>query len=501
MIRHILQYSHKKYSPTQVSKVKEETYEEILAEIGKVALEALLKGNQVFEYGQLSDKVRGEESLIVGLLQLSQYEEPSLEPMKVVSFIHKSIQEYLAAWYITHRCVPEGNLGGIEEHVLTLEDCVALENVFPFVCGLSKDGAVKVFKHLTTVRTSDSSLDLSKVIPDEEHETGMPLYDVTDRQRRFNYLVLNCFQEVSPETELWSNEHWFDCTGGIVLDRPLSELLPKVDVLHEGAHCWTFVFERAYRGQNLVVSLNESVKTLDFLHIPLRITESSRELKLGVFLANFFNVTCKFGCTFGSILCCRDGRIQFYITGLDLRCCDHARVFTEAAATICVVSPSADLCSNQSCLKLFASVLLYDIMDSDLIENLGGMIKDCKHLKEICLSLVSSDYVCDFLEQIPNPERCDLMIDGTYIFTSAGAVKLAVFLPMFNNITRLILRLTECSTEAVTTLVLSITHKTLEELVLTGISLTPAAAAALGRVLPEMLSLEELSYLARMKAF
>jgi len=134
-------------------------------------------------------------------------------------------------------------------------------------------------------------------------------------------------------------------------------------------------------------------------------------------------------------------------------------------------------------------------MDSDLIENLGGMIKDCKHLKEICLSLVSSDYVCDFLEQIPNPERCDLMIDGTYIFTSAGAVKLAVFLPMFNNITRLILRLTECSAEAVTTLVLSITHKTLEELVLTGISLTPAAAAALGRVLPEMLSLEELELL------
>jgi len=139
IIRHILQYSHKKHSPfpSQISKVKEENYEDILAEIGKVALEAFLTGNHVFEYGQLSEKVRGEKRLIVGFLQLSEYEEPSLEPMTVVSFIHKSIQEYLVAWYITCRCVPEGNLGGIEGHVFTLEDCMALENVFPFVCGLS----------------------------------------------------------------------------------------------------------------------------------------------------------------------------------------------------------------------------------------------------------------------------------------------------------------------------------------------------------------------------
>jgi len=490
MIRHILQYSHKKFSPTRVSKVKEKNYEEILAEIGKVALEALLKGNQVFEYGQLSDKVRGEEILIVGLLQLSQYEEPSLEPMEVVSFIHKSIQEYLAAWYITYRCVPEGNLGGIEERILTLEDCMALENVFPFVCGLSKDGAVKVFKHLTTVRTSDSSLDLSKMIPDEENESDVPLFDVTDRQSWFHELVLSCFQELSPEIELWNSEHCFDCTGGIVLlNRPLSELLPKPEELHQAARCWTFVFEGDFR-KNTVV-LFESEKFLDFLHIPLRITESSREIKLGEFLANFLNVQCD-RCKFSSMLCCRGGRIQFYITGLDLRCYDHTRVFTEAAATVPAVSPSVNLCSNQSCLKLLTSVILNYIMDSDLIKDLGGIIRDCKHLKDICLILSSGDYVCDFLEQISNPGPCYLRIHGICMLTSAGALKLAGFLPVFSNIARLNLELTECSAEAATTLVLSITHKTLKVLELREISLTPVAAAALGRVLPEMLCLNKL---------
>ena len=89
IIRFILQDSNKRLSPAKVSRVKEEDYQEILAEIGKVALESLLKGSQVFEYGQLSEKVRGEESVLVGLLQLSE-NEGSLEPTGIVSFIHKS---------------------------------------------------------------------------------------------------------------------------------------------------------------------------------------------------------------------------------------------------------------------------------------------------------------------------------------------------------------------------------------------------------------------------
>ena len=121
IVLYILQYWHQKNSSPQVSKVDVGKCEDLLAEIGKVALDGLLKGNQVFEYGQLSQKVCGEESLIVGLFQLSQH-VASLAPTEVVSFIHKSIQEYLAAWYITYRCVPEGNLGGVKRHARTLKD-------------------------------------------------------------------------------------------------------------------------------------------------------------------------------------------------------------------------------------------------------------------------------------------------------------------------------------------------------------------------------------------
>ncbi|KAJ7372118.1 hypothetical protein OS493_020543 [Desmophyllum pertusum] len=83
----------------------------------------------------------------------------------------------------------------------------------------------------------------------------------------------------------------------------------------------------------------------------------------------------------------------------------------------------------------------------------------------------SDDSVCDLLEQVVNPSKCSLEIgfglfDEGCDLTSVG--------------------------NTVDTLVPSITHKTLRRLVLSGISLTPAAAAALSRSLPEMSSLVEL---------
>jgi len=134
IVKHILQHSHKRHSPSNASRLKEADYKEILTEIGKVALEGLLRGDLLFNYGQLPEKVRGEESVIVGLLQISEF-GPSVDPKEMVSFIHMSIQEYLAAWFVTFRCVPEGNLGGIKQHARTVEGCEALENVFSLFVG------------------------------------------------------------------------------------------------------------------------------------------------------------------------------------------------------------------------------------------------------------------------------------------------------------------------------------------------------------------------------
>ena len=231
IVQYVLDYHRGKDSLARFGKVHD--FEDVLAEIGQVALACLLKDDHVFEYDQLSAAVLCDESLIIGLLQVTEYAE-NLRPAGMVSFIHKSIQEFLAAWFVTYRCVPEGNLGGIEQRARTLDDCEAWENVFQFVCGLSDDGAVKVFQHLTSVRISDPTLDLSKTIPDEENETDVSLCDVTHRHVRFSDLVNHSFLEVQSKDALL--RHWMDCTAGIILTDPyrqFSQPIPKMSLLKE----------------------------------------------------------------------------------------------------------------------------------------------------------------------------------------------------------------------------------------------------------------------------
>ena len=428
IIRCILHHSKKRLSPAEV---KEEDYRAILAEIGKVALESLLKGSQVFECHQLSEKVRGEKSVMVGLLQLTE-NGASPEPTEIVSFIHKSIQEYLAAWFIANICVPEGNLGGIEKHAATLEDCESVANVLHFVCGLSKDGAVKVLTHLSTVRANDSSVDVSKLMPCDETETDLPWAGFTLRHSQFNDLVLDCFQEVSLAPDLI--EHVFGCTGGIIVqERPVDRgLVLKPEVLTQQAtHSWAFYFINPFTERrrwlwpfafaNSVRNLYQSVQFLDLLDIPLRMVRNSKELKLGDFLTKFRLSPCTH-CSFASVLCCTDGKMMVYITDLKLICDTHTSMFTEAAAVVCDQSVSAKMCSSQPCLKFLTSLRYIFHGNGELLKELGVMVRNCKHLQGIEYD-VDGDYVVEDL-LCPNSSETAMAIVSSISPESLGEVSL-----------------------------------------------------------------------------
>ena len=508
IIRYILQYSNKRLSPAKVYKVKEEDYQEILTEIGKVALESLLKGSQVFEYGQLSEKVRGEESVMVGLLQLSE-NEASLEPTEIVSFIHKSIQEYLAAWFIANRCVPEGNLGGIEKRAATLEDCKAIANILQFVCGLSTEGAVKVLTHLSTVRASDSSVDFSKLMPVDETETDLPWAGFTLRHSQFNDLVLDCFQEVSLAPDLI--EHVFGCTGGIiVLQRPVDRgLVLKPEVLTQQAtHSWAFSFlnrlpERrrcllssTMTTANSVENLYQSVQFLDLLHIPLRMVRNSKELKLGDFLTKFRLCSCT-RCTFASVLCCADGKMMVYITDLNLMCNKHTSMFTEAAAVVSDQSVSAKMCSSQPCLKFLTSLSCIFHGNRELLRELVVMVRNCEHLQGIRYG-GDGDYVVDFLEELAFPGKLFLTI---IVKEEESIWSVVEDFPCFpytaprreESLCLIANLLCLYSFETAMAFVGSISPESLGEVSLRNINLTTSAAATLGK------SLSKMTYLRRLQ--
>ena len=499
IVQYVLDYNQGKDCPAHFGKVHD--FEEVLAEIGKVALECLLKDDHVFEYDQLSAAVLCDESRIIGLLQVTEYAE-NPGPAGMVSFIHKSIQEFLAAWFVTYRCVPEGNLGGIEQHASTFDDCEALENVFQFVCGLSDNGAVKVFQLLTSVRISDPTLvDFSKIIPDVENETDVPMCDVTETHLWFSDFVYQSFLEVQSKDALV--RHWLDSTAGIILITYLWQLpqhIPTMTLSNEAASYKAVVFCREGRGH--MSRIYDVLKFLNCLHVPLRITENSAAVLTGDFLTQFKTVGCE-DCCFDCILRFHNGKAQFHITRLELGCDDHASLFTE---TISISTPSCstNLCSKQSCLKFLSYLGYFEIATIEQpFKDLGAVLSYCKHLKTIELKQCG-DAMCELLNHMPNSSTCSLKIDCVrvhrflsalhpeyYLLTSVGAEKLANVLPRF-NVTALRLDLGNCCAAALNKLLCSITHKTLRELSLRFVNLTPAVAAALGQLLPEMSSLQEL---------
>ena len=446
IVQFILNHSHSKQT-AEKTKTKQyvelKSFQEILSEIGKVALQGLLKDDHLFEYSQLSDSVRCDESVFIGLLQITEYSE-TLRPVGMVSFIHKSIQEFLAAWYITYRSIPEG--GNLAEVSVKLEECLDLQNVFQFMCGLSDDGALAALRHFKSVRISDPSLDLSKAIPHGGNKTDVPLNVVTLRQWKFNDLVLNAFDEVESKAEL--SRICLDCVGSVLLSSLGTRSLPK-ELLMKAKDTNSFSLIIRKVGE----SLNKIVKIL--------VGKSSKTFNVGDFLEKFENSfrlsLCS--CWFASILCFRNGQVYFYITDLVLSCLPHARLFTDKV--------------NFSVLSSALNFLCY--LEFSLVEWF-------------------TDSICHLLEKVSNPHRCSFFIGHCLLtLTSKGAVKFASLLPRVQKVSYLHLHLAECSAEAVLTLVAAINHASLEVLELSETTLTPAVVESLSQSLPELTALRTLS--------
>ena len=483
IIQFILNHSHSKQT-TDKTKTQEyvelKSFKEILSEIGKVALQGLLKDDHLFEYSQLSDSVRCDESVFIGLLQITEYSETS-QPVGMVSFIHKSIQEFLAAWYITYRCIPKG--GNLGEIGLKLEECLALENVFQFICGLSEDGAFAVYRHFKSVRISDPSLDLSETVPDVESETHAPLSDVTERQWQFNDLVLDLFDRVESKGDL--SEPCLDCLGNVL---PLfSDMSFPENLLLQAkeAKSLSLVFGKRghWYGQptDSVSLLNKVVKMLFTDH------ESSEILKVAEFLEKFLRISnyCESECGFFSVLCIRNGQVYFYITHLSVSCQDHVKLFSDNDFP----SQAAHLLSGQLLLKFLKTLKCPTFRY--FMKGLGAVIKHCNNLEHVKISNSYSSLHC-LLEQVPNPRSCSLCIRFC-LLNSFGARRLASLLPSFETVTHLNLSLAKCSARKVTELVAAIKHKTLEALKLNEIRLTSEVTEVLCQSLPELSALRTLA--------
>ena len=117
--------------------------------LGKLAFDALLQNVLSFPVDKLPDSILSEKLIKVGLVHVLNV-ATFLKCEQQVHFIHKSVQEYLAAFYLREELLKETSTTCLSQ-VDSLEKIVKMIEVLRFACELSAHAAYAVFCHLVIV--------------------------------------------------------------------------------------------------------------------------------------------------------------------------------------------------------------------------------------------------------------------------------------------------------------------------------------------------------------
>ena len=156
-IQTMLDHKDEIQQPKPFQKVTSTEAREDLSNLGKVAFEALLQDRLYVRCSELPGNIsRSFEKLReVGLFQIVNL--TSLNPEKGAYFIHKSVQEFLAAWHIKEEVLSmKGESAPSFSKVESFEKIVKMNEVLKFACELSTEAAYAVFRHVASVGREES---------------------------------------------------------------------------------------------------------------------------------------------------------------------------------------------------------------------------------------------------------------------------------------------------------------------------------------------------------
>ena len=156
-IQTMLDHKGGSHQPMPFQKVTSTEAREDLSNLGKAAFEALLLDLLYVRCGKLPGNIsRSFEKLSeVGLFQIVNL--TSLNPEKGAYFIHKSVQEFLAAWHIKEEVLSiKGESTPSLSKVESFEKIVKMNEVLKFACELSTEAACAVFHHVGSVGRKES---------------------------------------------------------------------------------------------------------------------------------------------------------------------------------------------------------------------------------------------------------------------------------------------------------------------------------------------------------
>ena len=158
-IQTMLDHKDGSHQPMPFQKVTSTEAKEDFSNLGKAAFEALLQDRLYVRCSELPGNIsRSFQKLSeVGLFQIVNL--TSLNPEKGAYFIHKSVQEFLAAWHIKEEVLSiKGETTPSLSKVESLVKIIEMNEVLKFACELSTEAACAVFHHVGSVGRKGSLL-------------------------------------------------------------------------------------------------------------------------------------------------------------------------------------------------------------------------------------------------------------------------------------------------------------------------------------------------------
>ena len=210
-IQTMLDHKGEIQQPMPFQKVTSTEAREDLSNLGKVAFEALLQDRLYVRCSELPSNIsRSFQKLSeVGLFQIVNV--TSRKPEKEAYFIHKSVQEFLAAWHIKEEVLSiKGESTPSLSKVESFEKIVKMNEVLKFACELSTEAACAVFHHVGSVGRKEflSKCDYSELLLENEI--------LSQNQKHYLKLISHSYICCSAEKRQDLCSVFPSCTGGVL---------------------------------------------------------------------------------------------------------------------------------------------------------------------------------------------------------------------------------------------------------------------------------------------
>ena len=199
-------------------------YREDLAKLGELAWQALLNDCLYFKLSNVPQDIQLflQKFIDFGFLQTSNLSD-SPHPEKLAFFLHKSVQEFLAASFLVRDLKNAKESFNCLSKVDSFERFMELSEVFKFVSELSSEATVAVFSHLKMIGEKEG-------LTDYNFCENPSIEELTKEQGEFYRISLDLFLSCPASDRKNVYPSFLQCVNGLLLIE--DEQLPKVSSEH-----------------------------------------------------------------------------------------------------------------------------------------------------------------------------------------------------------------------------------------------------------------------------